>query len=891
MNNSALLDVAERQEELTAGASRAYPPAFPPACGGDEAGAEVARDLPGSARLARLRQALLAAPYAVCAQKAILMTRYLAGAPAGSLFARGLSAAHFGLYRKSLEATAAGACQPAWKSRLNTSLLAYYRRREGLTPARRLVLFAEALAYILDNMALRVYDDELIVGNLSSHRIGAPLHPDYGALLLLPELDGIATRAENPLRLSGADRTALHDEVFPFWFDRSVLAMMPSFSDDPELMNTLMEGVSFVLTQFSGISHLTPDYPTVLRKGFAGIAEDIEMARAEAARERAGASSKRDRTALDGRLAFYEAAAIVTSAARRYGRRWAAHLRAAAGEAESGRRLELEALAEICERVPERPARTFHEALQSLFLTHVIVHQESFQHGVSFGRVDQYLRPFYESDVAAGRLSKERAVELIGCFLGKAAELLPLFFARATEYFSGLSSASGLTLGGTLPDGSDAVNELSFLFLNAYDLMRLRQPNIHVRVHPRSDQQFLTLCYETLKKGSGIPALFNDEQIVPALERAGYARADAEEYAVVGCAEWGVPHCTFQAAGAGFINAAYPLVLALHEGSWLGTKVGPKTAPVTAMRSMADLLAAYRAQLAGQVARAIAGNNAIERAHAAYRPTPFLSAIVGGCIAKGRDVTWGGAIYNPSGMQGVGVADAADSLAAIEELVFRRREISLSMLVAAVDANFEQDSPLRCTLLNRVPKYGENRGRVDTHVAWLTAAFAAEVQRHRNPRGGSYIAGFWTMTTHQGFGRRMGALPSGRRAGEALANGVSPSNGRDRRGPTASLSAAASVVAAGVGNGYVLNQKLDPAYVRGSHGTLIMDGLVRGYFRKGGMQVQFNIIDPAVLLDARAHPERHRDLVVRISGYSAYFNDLTEAMKDEIIARTVHGSC
>ncbi len=838
-----------------------------------------------SPRLTALREDLLAAPYHLCIQKAALTTEYLARTTP-SRVPRWLERQHYRLYQRGLAEQARGEHTLRWKTRANTMLMSAYQRLDGTRPEAQQLLYARALRHTLEHMALTVYDHELVVGNLSSQRVGAPLHPDYGGLLLLPELDALGSRRDNPIQSTAAQRKLLEREIFPYWFRRSVLAATPMYTDGPELLDKLTCGRAFVLTQFAGISHVTPDYPSVVARGFRGISESIDQRTAALERHIHARPLGRPTRAQRSQRAFLEAASICAHASMAYGRRWRAHLRAQAAQTDDPqRRAELSELAAVFERVPEHPATTFREALQSVFTAHVIVHQESFQHGVSFGRMDQYLWPYYERDVAAGRLDRAGAVELVGCFLGKAAELLPLFFGRATEFFSGLSSASGITLGGQTREGGDAVNELSYVFLDAYDQMRLRQPNIHVRVHANTPPAFLARCYEVLAKGGGIPALFNDDRVIGTQTRAGVSQGDARDYAIVGCAEWGVPYRSFPAAGAGFVNMAYALHLALRGGRDGDEQVGATT---ELPRSMEQVYRAFEAQLARLVGDATRGNNAIERAHTRHRPTPLLSIIIDGCIDAGREVNAGGAVYNPSGLQGVGLADVGDSLRAIEQIVFEEQRLTLAELVAALDADFVGAEALRARLVNRVDTYGEDAGAADCHVARVSAMFARLVAQRANERGGHYSPGFWTMTTHQGFGRRLGALPSGRRAGEPLANGISPRTGRERRGPTAALSSAARV--AEVSNGCVLNQKLHPDFVRGERGAAIIDGLVRGYFAEGGMQLQIEIVDPAVLIDAKAHPERHRDLVVRISGYSAYFNDLTDAMKDELIARTAHGS-
>ncbi len=818
-------------------------------------------------RLAKIREALLSAPYEICTQKAELSTRYLTKHSGLSPLRRAFERLHYGAYARSVGGLSRGDDPSPWQVRFQNLLMATYRAADRRKPNPSLA-YAEAFAYQLEHGTLQIYGDELIVGNPSSKRIGAPIHPDFGGLMMLPELDTLSERSLNPIRLTGAQRDELRKRVFPFWFSRSVLAYSPLYARGGDWMRRVNEGRDFIVTQFAGISHLTPDYPAVLRLGFRGIERQLEKDQGE---DSADAKNAHDAKTV----AFYRASLVAVRASIAFGHRWRRTLlQAAQREHDAARSQELLELAAVFERVPEHPAKTFHEALQCVLTTHVLVHQESFQHGVSFGRLDQILYPYYAADLRAARITRERAVELIGCFLAKAAELLPLFFERASEYFSGLSSASGITLGGRNPDGTDAVNELSHLFLQAYDQMRLRQPNLHVRVHPASDPEFMRLCYRVLSKGGGMPAFFNDEQVTAALEREGVPPDDSADYSIVGCAEWGVPHRSFPAAGAGFINLPAVLHDALKEET---SRLG----------NIDEVLTAFRTRLRGTLAHATDANNAIETAHARHRPTPFLSTIVGGCIERRLDVTAGGADYNSTGFQGVGLADVADSLAAIEQLVFRDGNTTLSKLVNDVASDFASAPKLRGRLRNRLPKFGEDEGRGAHFVGVVAEIFRDELRNFRNPRGGRYLAGFWSMTTHQGFGGRTPSLPSGRLAGEALANGASPSTGCERGGPTASLVSAAHVPA--TGNGCVVNQRLGSEVASGPAGEALLDGLLRGYFRLGGAQVQFSVLDTAALIDAKKNPHKYRDLVVRISGYSAYFNDLSPEMKDELIQRASCG--
>jgi pyruvate formate-lyase/glycerol dehydratase family glycyl radical enzyme len=840
-------------------------------------------------RLESLRNDILASPYHVCTQKASLLTAYFRSNIKQDILDWAVSRLQYPFYRRSLHKSAGSIPQKSWQVNLNNKLNSWLATRRAVSNRDYVLHYARAIAYILENMDLRVYDHELICGNPSAWRVGAPIHPDLGGLLMLPEIRDINNRKQNPMDIEKSQIAELVNKIFPYWFNRSVLALTPLYSNNPSLFNTMLAGQYFILTQFSGISHVTPDYPVVLKLGFNGIKQEIQHKIEEVREELASATKKKTINLLEDQLAFLQAGMICTEAAIGYGKRWSIYLQQAAEkENDEVRKKELLKLADIFTRVPAGPASSLYEALQSVFITHVILHYENFQHGISFGRMDQYLYPFYKRDIDNGTITEQEAAELIGCFLCKAGELLPLFFDRATEYFSGLSSASGITLGGATVDGKDAVNELSYLFLLAYDQVRLRQPNFHVRVNDSTAEEFMELCYRVLERGGGLPAFFNDVEIVRALENTGVTRQDAEDYSVVGCVEWGCPGKSFPAAGAAFINLPAALQLALHNG-FIGTdKYGPQTGDIFKFKSMEDLITAFKVQLHHLIEEATEGNNAIEQTHARYRPTPFLSIVVDGCITSGREINAGGAKYNSTGCQGVGLADVVDSLTAIEQLVYKSGKISLQNLVSAVDRNFQDRPDLRAFILNRIPKYGQNDDRTNYFSQLVSLMYEEEVSTSMNTRGGRYAPGFWSMTTHQGFGTRTGALPGGRLSGAPLANGVSPANGRDINGPTASLSSASNLFNISIANGYALNQKLDLIMMKKPGSHALMNGLIRGFFTAGGMQVQFNIIDPNMLMEARRMPDQYRALVVRVSGYSAYFNDLTEQVKDELIERTLH---
>ena len=788
------------------------------------------------ARLHALRETMLRTPYSVCIQKARLITEYMRS-PEGQV---------------------------------------------GPMILRR----AGALEYILDNAEVVIHPQELIVGSPASRRIAAMLHPDLSGLLLWPELEGLRTRETNPLQITDEEIELLEKDIFPFWSDKSVAAYAGKFCCPEKPMEMLMQIGYYILTQFAGISHITPNYEKVLKKGFLGIAEDAgeQIESIEQIESSAGMTPE-----LMRQLHFHEAVRKTSLAAARFGERYRTDALKLAEESDDPtRRDELLEIAGALERVPARPARTFREAAQSIWLAHVIVHQENFQHGISFGRLDRILWPYYAADVEAGRLDYGDAVELIGCMLVKSSELLPLFNAIGTKFFSGLSSAQGITLGGTDKDGADATNELSHAFLDAYDFVRLRQPNLHARVHAGTPEEFLIKIAGVIKKGGGMPGLFGDAAIVPGLSLQGDNGADAWDYSIVGCVEPNVQGKTFSACGAAFVSLGIALEMALNNGRsrFNDLDVGPKTGDASQFTSIDEVVDALREQVAFLVRNAAAGNSSIELAHMDIYPTPLLSALVDGCVESGKDVTLGGALYNCTGMQGVGLADVADSLAAIDALVFKAKSVTMAELLKALDDDFVGHERLLRQIKNKAPKYGNEEEAADEIARRVAEMFSDEVLQYRNPRGGGYVPGFWTMTTHNGFGSYLGALPNGRKAGASLAEGITPTAGSDKRGPTAVMRSVVSLDTERIGNGCTLNQKFSPSALAGEKGSRDLASLIRTYFDLGGMQVQFNVVDRETLVAAKNHPEKYPGLLVRVSGYSAYFADLTPEMQDEIIARS-----
>lgn len=720
---------------------------------------------------------------------------------------------------------------------------------------------AEALRQVLTERTATIYDDELLVGCFTSHRAGGSLMPELSHVSLVEDLLSLPSRMLNPLQISARERAEFLLRILPFWSTRFLAARAFSPLKAARFVADQLQGRRYVVNEAGGIAHFVPDLETLLRLGSSGIA----------------AQAKRSANATDDpkRRDFYEAVQIVCDGLERMA---AAYAEVAAEQAretrDAARRAELESIAQVCRRVPKLAATTLQEAFQCILLAQIALNLESLDNAISPGRLDQILFPYYQADVAAGRTDKVRARELIGCFTVKMSEIVPVFSRRVTRYHGGIFNGQVVVVGGVDREGKDATNPLTWLFLDAMEDLQMRQPNYHARIHAQSPPEYVE---RVASIRAGAPSLMNDEVVIPMLVGRGMDLADARDYSPVGCIEPVAAGSTFGSTDAALFNLALPLERALRL-------------PARKLRCAEDVFRAFRLELDLLVNELIDDLQAIERANAKFHPTPLSSMLLRGCLESGIDSTAGGARYNASGVQGVGVADVADSLTALDDVVFRRRLCDLQTLQRALRADFRGDDDLRGYLL-AAPKFGNDDARCDSMAARVMQAYSDSLARYRNTRGGAYIAGFYSVTCHTAFGETTGALPSGRKAGKPLANGLSPANGQERLGPTAALdSVAATCPGRWARNGVNVNLTLDAGSFSGAQAGKTLSALVRGYFARGGMQVQTNILDPQVLREAMADPERHPWLLVRVSGYSAYFNDLSPGMKQEILDRCLHAA-
>jgi len=768
------------------------------------------------------------------------------------------------------------------KPRICIERAKYYTESMKKTEGRPMIIRqAMALAHVLDKISVNIFPDELVVGTLVSDPPGAIVYPEGVGLSILPEIPRVRNRKLCPLDITDEDARILREEIAPYWMNKTLQAYGTSIM--PKKTNELFWLASiFVLTEIAGISHVAINYPRLLKTGFKGILELVneKVRRFEEIKDYAPEDIEKAQ--------FYKAAKIAAQAVIKFGKRYAAKAEEFADkENNEDRKEELLEIAKICKKVPENPPETFHEALQFVWLTQVALHQENYEQAISMGRVDQYLYPYYVKDLEKGTLNRDKAVELVACFLIKANELVPLFNSLVMEYFAGQPINMSITLGGTDENGNDAVNELTYVFLDAAKLVKMRQPNIHVRIHKNTSPQFLKYIAEYVKSGINNIALFGDEVIIKALKRLNVPEKEARNYSTIGCVEFAPFGNSFTSSDAALFNIAICLELALNNGYslMLRRKIGPETGDPRNFKTIEDVIEAFRKQVAYFVKHMCIGCNCLEIANQIIKPTPLLSICINGPLEQGKDVTLGSAKYNFIGVQMVGLADVADSLAAIDKLVFKEKKITMEELLEALKTNFKDREDLRQMLLNEAPKYGNDDDEADKFARIVAQIYSEEVMKHRNVRGGVFIPGAYPMTTFVPFGRFVGALPSGRKAKEPLSNGVSPASGSERKGLTASMRSVTKVNYSLYPNGVSYTVTLPPDLFSGSEGTEKLAALIKTYFEMDGMHMHFNVVDVETLIEAQKNPEKYRDLIVRVAGWSAYFVELTKDVQDQIIQR------
>ena len=752
-----------------------------------------------------------------------------------------------------------------------------YQENEGDPPVLKR---AKALEKILRGITIRIEPEELIVGKATSKRVAGPLVPEVQWQWYLAELDSMSHRETDKIQAWSDEEKAKVREVLAWWKGKSLSDRWHSVVPEvyKKSQNLLWEpGGANPIMGFH-LAHCCPDYERILVEGLEGIGDQVDKKLREL-----GLADTSDFE----RFTFLKAVKITLDAVAAFAGRYA-RLAADLAEKETDQRRkeELHLIAETCARVPAKPARSFFEAMQSLWFSYLAVMLEGWGPGIGFGRVDQYLYPFYERDMKEGRITREEVRFLISLFYLKLNELV-MPFSMTSARGSGQSPLSVMTLGGITRNRRDAVNDLSFLFLEAEEDVRLLE-DIAVRVHASTSEAFLVKACEIAKIVKGKIKFVSDETIIQQLLNDGKPIEYARDYAVTGCFIRTVPGRSSD-TGGDFLNLALALELALNNGvsRTTGEQVGPATGDPKSFKSYEEIWSAYKKQAEYLLQQSIVPTNLYRRLFAEFTPTPFQSALFDGCIEKGLDVTNGGTgPYTTIGMWVSGIPDIGDSLAALKKIVFDDRGITLAELIEALDRNFEGKEELRRVLM-RAPKFGNDDDYVDSITAEVLVHAANELRSQKGFAGAKFTLAAGAIRSHITFGNVIGALPSGRKAGESLSDGgISPCQGRNMSGPTSTMRSVAKLDLVKSSGGAVLNMKFNPEILNQASKMRKLALLIRTFCETGGDLVQFNIVASSTLKAAQKNPENYRDLLVRVATYSAYFVDLSKELQDQIIART-----
>ncbi|MGO9404253.1 MAG: trans-4-hydroxy-L-proline dehydratase [Terriglobales bacterium] len=752
----------------------------------------------------------------------------------------------------------------------------YQQDQSKSAPVRR----ARALSYLMEHKTIYLGADELIVGERGPAPKGTPSFPEL-CCHSLEDLEVLDTREKISYRVEAHAKQIQRDEVIPHWRGRSIRDHI--FAEmTPEWKAAYEAGIYTEFMEQRAPGH-TVLGDVIYRKGLAELKTEGESAIAKL-------DFLNDPAAYDRREEL-RAMMIAADAVIRFAERHAELAeQMALAEVNAQRKAELERIATVCHWVPAHAPRNFWEALQAYWFVHLgVVTELNTWDSFSPGRLDQHLYPFYEREVAAGALTRDEARALLECLWVKfnnqpAPPKVGVTAAESGTY----TDFANINNGGVKSDGSDGVNDVTYLILDVIDEMRLLQPSSNLQLSRKNPDRFLKRGLEIVRQGWGQPSIFNADMVVEELLRQGKSLEDARAGGISGCVETGAFGKEAYIL-TGYFNLPKVLEITLNNGvdPRSGKRIGIETGDPQTFATFDDLFEAFRRQVHHFVDIKVEGNNVIERLYAEEMPAPFLSLLVGDCIAKGKDYNDGGPRYNSTYIMGVAPGTCTDSLAAIKKHVFDDQRLSMDELLRALTANFDGEERTRLLLWNRTPKYGNDDEYADQILRQVFDAFYGAVNGRPNTKGGFYRVNYLSTTCHVYFGSVTGATPDGRKAWDALSDGISPAQGADHHGPTAVLLSAAKFDHARTG-GTLLNQKFTPQVLQSEEGLTKLAHLVRSYFRMDGHHIQFNVVTAATLRAAQANPEKYRDLIVRVAGYSDYFCDLTSALQNEIIARTEH---
>lgn len=753
----------------------------------------------------------------------------------------------------------------------------------------RVMVRALMLQKILEGMSIYIDDKSLIAGNQATKNKNAPIFPEYTMEFVMNELDLFEKRDGDVFYITEETKDQLR-EIAPFWENNNLRARGEALL--PEEVDVFMETGVFGMEGKlnAGDAHLAVNYQRILSDGLKGYEKRVKELRA--------ALDFTDPESIDKNV-FYKAVLVVIDAVRNFTQRYSKLAKELADkETDAKRKEELSQMSEICAKVPYEPATSFREAVQSVWFIQLILQIESNGHSLSYGRFDQYMYPYYIKDINEGKITKDEALELLTCLWIKTLTINKVRSQSHTLSSAGSPMYQNVTIGGQTTDKKDAVNELSFVVLQSVAQTRLTQPNLTVRYHANIDKHFFDECIEVMKLGFGMPALNNDEIIIPSFINWGVKEEDAYNYSAIGCVETAVPgKWGYRCTGMSYINFPRVLLCAMNDGVDLtsGKRFTKGYGKFTEMETYEDLLAAWDKTVREMTRYSVIVENAIDKASERDVPDILCSALTDDCIGRGKTIKEGGAVYDfISGLQ-VGIANMADSLAAIKKLVYEEKKITKEQLWNAILDDFQspENKKIQEMLINEAPKYGNDDDYVDQLVVEAYDSYLDEIKKypntryHRGPIGGIRYGGTSSISANVGQGMGTVATPDGRNAFEPLAEGSSPAHNADKNGPTAVFKTVAKLPTEKITGGVLLNQKMTPQMLSTEENKQKLEMLIRTFFnRLHGYHVQYNIVSRETLIDAQKHPEKHKDLIVRVAGYSAFFNVLSKKTQDDIIGRT-----
>ena len=739
---------------------------------------------------------------------------------------------------------------------------------------------AKAMDKMLRHSSVSINADELIVGCKVILPKGSPVYPEFNVTWLEDELDTLADREETPFKVSPNTKTAIREKIIPFWKGKTVYDHIVKTAPKKSL-KAADEGLFFHYYLDRSIGHISVNYEKVLKSGLSGIKSDIETQKA---------LLRKDQSDFQEKNTFYDALMIVADAAIEFSHRYSTLASELAEQCDDpGRREELETIARICHRVPEQPAQSFYEALQSFWFIHLILNLESNSYAISPGRFCQYMYPFYQADLEKDKIDESKAQELINCLWIKFDEMTVAKGSATAKASNTYVDFQNLNIGGLRADGRDGTNAVSYFCLNALETLKLPQPQLSCLISSKTDKNFLMRACRVIRQGTGMPAMFNDDVKIISLLNSGKKLEDARKGGINGCVEINAQGCD-NMASTGYVNLVKCLELALNNGVSMTSKnrLGPKTGTVADFKSIKDVWQAFESQLKAAVALKISYDMAAKEVFAKHCPVVFTSLVMDDCIAKGKDFHQGGARYNAPMMCGVGLGTLTDSLAAIREFCFKSGTYSLPQVHEAMASNFQSDPMLRIQLWKNGPKFGNNDDRADQFAFDTVNLFSDILSGYKNEEGEAYGSNMIPTTTHVPMGNLTAASADGRFAGFPLSEGVSAVQGQDISGPTGVVLSLSKVDHARTA-GTLLNLKFTPAILEGREQLEKFSDLIRSYFALGGYHMQFNVVSKETLLAAQADPQAYRSLIVRVAGYSDYFISLSKDVQNEIISRTAHG--